>query len=366
MDSSSSHPVSSSSSRAPPLSLPEFVDLVSAALDSPALDPVLSFTSPQPRPAPVERRKSGMRQMFAKFKTLVTRYNTPSRPSVGRHSTSPEYRIPELHLPYTPLAVHSEHHHPYPSRVLNPKVYSISTPALPLYRVNSISSSSGNASLSSCSSASSDVQYPTTPLTTVSEEGGSRWSACSSTEAEHLPAAAAKPLPLRLPSFASIPNFHTHTSTPMIKESYNTTLRRSRTRRAAAQGPPVPPPAYPLPPPPPKDDEFMSCHPYARARPVCPPSPSPAPSSKRGTVRHPYENPKSILDAFPAPPTATRRPYRASSPFPFALPPRAARPCTPPPLKKEEQDWLDLETSPSATSGEATTDESFYSAYEVF
>ncbi|KAJ7723307.1 hypothetical protein DFH07DRAFT_1067281 [Mycena maculata] len=331
----------SSSSRAPPFSLLEFGDLVSAALDSP--DPLLSFNSPvlslsrgsDKTPSEDDQSGSRMRQMLNKFKkrasALVKRPST--RPSPRLRASSPEYRIPELSLsasihnvscdnfvPYLPLVTQYERTSPYE----HPFSTFSSTPSLPSqYSTRSLYTNSNSSyssvvpspSTSSCSS-SSDSQYPITPLTTVSEEGypARRWSA-SSTEPDG-PSAD----PFAKPAVCVVPHTFSAPARP---------LRRRRARLPLA--PAKPPPTTPIPPPPAK-----YTHPYARA-----------------------PTPPSLLDAFPAPPAhtptppATPRRYRASSPFPFT-PPRAAG-----------ADWLDLSSppgSPGSLGSESGHSDVFHSA----
>ncbi|KAJ7433422.1 hypothetical protein B0H11DRAFT_1939458 [Mycena galericulata] len=358
--------LSASSSRAPPFSLVEFGDLVSAALESP--DPLLSFTSSQalfslpygsgkPRPEDDESG-SRVRQMLRKFKkravSLVKRPST--RPPDRTRATSPEFRIPELRLsvhnvscdefvPYLPLAAQYERMSPYEHPI---SAFS-STPSLPTARSLYTSSNSSHYSFapspstSSCSSGStsSDSQYPTTPLTTVSEENCAprRWSASSSAETDALPSSYTDP-------FAK-PALRVVARAP----AFPTTGRPLRRRGRLPLSPAKPPPACPIPAPP----LPRYAHPYCRAQPVSvpasPATPSPTPNShskSKSNSRAP-----SLLDAFPTPPSHTptppntppatpKRRYRASSPFPFT-PPHARG-------AGAGADWLFLDSSPDSVS----------------
>ncbi|KAJ7637855.1 hypothetical protein B0H17DRAFT_1277770 [Mycena rosella] len=318
----------STSPRAPPFSLVEFGDLVSAALESP--DPLFSNAS---RLFSLDGRgenlqegdgsSSRVRQMLKKFKkraaTLVKRPSTrPMRPS------SPEYRIPELRLstcfrnasceefvPYIPLVAQYERMSP---------AYR-STPALPtqcaapsLY-TNSNSSHSSFAptpSTSSCSSATT-ASFPTTPLTTVSEEGfpPRRWSASSSTDADSEPPTPRDPFAkhaLRVVPRSKLAAYPSPSPSP--------TRPTRRRRRPARVAPAQPPPARPIPPPP-----FAHTHPYRRAQ--------PRPASPVSFA---------LLDAFPAPPSHT--------PSPPVTPPRRTR--APPRPLTLSPPWLDLSSPPES------------------
>ncbi|KAK7008076.1 hypothetical protein R3P38DRAFT_2409919, partial [Favolaschia claudopus] len=209
---------STTSSRAPPFSLVEFGNLVSAALESP--DPILYsdastfFSLPNGSrcgtPAGSEQSGSSrVRQMLQKFKKRAS--SLVKRPSTRRLSSlrasSPEYQIPELSLssegefaPYMPLVTQYERRTPY----VRPISTCMSTPSLPSqytlelshYGTSSLSSShsysipSPSTSDSSCCSStgtSSESQHPTTPLNTVFEECAiRRWSHCS-TETDETP-----------------------------------------------------------------------------------------------------------------------------------------------------------------------------------
>ncbi|KAK7064949.1 hypothetical protein R3P38DRAFT_2491252, partial [Favolaschia claudopus] len=196
------------SSRAPPFSLVEFGNLVSAALDSP--DSILSsdastffsLSNASRCGTPAGSEQSGgsrVRQMLQKFKKRAS--SLVKRPSTRRLSSlrasSPEYQIPELSLspenefaPYMPLVTQYERRTPY----VRPISTCMSTPSLPSqYTLESHYGTTSNSShsysipspstsdSSCCSSGtSSESQHPTTPLNTVFEECAiRRWSHCS-------------------------------------------------------------------------------------------------------------------------------------------------------------------------------------------
>ncbi|KAJ7763918.1 hypothetical protein B0H14DRAFT_3510574 [Mycena olivaceomarginata] len=238
-------PSSSSSSRAPPFSLVEFRNLVSAALDSPdpipfsESSPLFSVSYP---PLESEQNGSRVRQIIQKFKkratSLVRRSST--RTTAVVRANSPEYRIPELRLsanvscdefaPYLPLVAQYERRSPY----VRPMSTCRSTPFLPsqysltnMYDLSNSSHTSFTPSptRTSCSSGStsSESQYPTTPLNTVFE-ANRRWSRCSTDETYENPSDPfAKPI---------VPVSRFHTYTPAITKPTS---------------PPAPPPRAPSP-----------------------------------------------------------------------------------------------------------------------
>ncbi|KAJ6459623.1 hypothetical protein C8R45DRAFT_553458 [Mycena sanguinolenta] len=343
---------SSSSSRAPPFSLVEFGNLVSAALDSPF--PILSsdssplFSVSYNRETPQETEQSGsrVRQIIKKLKkrasTLVKRPSPRSVTSV--RASSPEYRIPELRLssnvscadfvPYIPLVAQYERASPHVRQLSTCR----STPSLPTQRSlktlydtsNAFHSFPKSPSTSSCSSGStsSESQYPTTPLNNVFEESTliRRWSCSTETDESPFDPFAKPPVSMSLP--------HTPTFIASSVRPYR--------RAHLPPSPPNPPPKWPLPALPPPE----STHPYRRAMPLWYSSSeslseslsdsAPASPTLRSRKR------TSLLDAFPAPPTFTPLPMpetpprrcRASSPFPF----------TP----TRNVDWLDLMSSPGS------------------
>ncbi|KAF7367653.1 hypothetical protein MSAN_00829000 [Mycena sanguinolenta] len=217
---------SSSSPRAPPFSLVEFGNLVSAALDSPF--PILSsdssplFSVPYNMETPQETEQSGsrVRQIIRKFKKRATALvKRPSARSVTSiRARSPEYRIPELRLsssvscadfvPYLPLVAQYER----ASHLRQLSSTCRSTPSLPtqrplktLYDTSNASHSSfvHSPSASSCSSAStsSESQYPTTPLNPVFEETAliRRWSSSTETDEGPFDPFAKPPVSMSLP-----------------------------------------------------------------------------------------------------------------------------------------------------------------------
>ncbi|KAJ7300826.1 hypothetical protein DFH08DRAFT_1090443 [Mycena albidolilacea] len=346
---------SSSSSRAPPFSLVEFRNLVSAALDSP--DPI-PFSESSPlfsvsyTPLESEQNGSRVRQIIQKFKkratSLVRRPST--RTTAVVRANSPEYHIPELRLsanvscdefaPYLPLVTQYERRSPY----VRPMSTCRSTPFLPsqysltnLYDLSNSSHTSFTPSptRTSCSSGStsSESQYPTTPLNTVFE-ANRRWSRCSTDETYENPSDPfAKPI---------VPVSCFHTYTPAITKPSS---RPPRRRARLPLSPTKPPPVSPIPALPPLP------HPYRRATPLMfPESPTPPSRSRSESVSRSLsrkDSSNSLLDAFPAPPTHTPTPpvtptrprrCRASSPFPF----------TPTRSPDAGADWLDLSSSPGS------------------
>ncbi|KAJ7152505.1 hypothetical protein C8R46DRAFT_1303014 [Mycena filopes] len=297
--------------RAPPFSLLEFGDLVSAALASPDIPPLASAL-PVPREfttaptVPTTRRSLLSRVKHALTLVSLRSSSTthprraasePARELPRRRARSPAYRIPELQRlssfnafdttnpkdasafePAVPLVMQYE------------RVYGLSVPSLPSYSAHSSSPSPSSAyydstpptSTSSCSSASS---YPPTPSTlspvveSTSEDAcTSRWSLSSHACSEAEPVFLTKP---------------TQTPTPPP------TLRRRRTRLSFGLG--------------------LRLHllPPAKPVPVCPLPPLPSHASLL-----PFSQPS--FDAFSSPSAfshvASRHTFTAPTPTPTAHP----------------------------------------------
>ncbi|KAJ7159528.1 hypothetical protein C8R46DRAFT_1286768 [Mycena filopes] len=239
--------------RAPPFSLLEFGDIVSAALASPDIPPLASASSSLSH-ALVSLRSSSSTTLPRRAAS-----EPAPEPATHRRARSSVYCIPEMQRlsafnafdtatpkdasafePAVPLVIQYE------------RVYGQSVPSLPSYASYSSSPSASSAytdsspstSTSSCSSGSS---YPPTPstLSPVSESCESRWSLSSSACSDADPVFLTKP--------------NSGNSRPPPTQMETPTLRRRRTRLSLGLGlrlhlgrgvlPPAKPvPACPLPP----------------------------------------------------------------------------------------------------------------------
>ncbi|KAJ7612673.1 hypothetical protein FB45DRAFT_939536 [Roridomyces roridus] len=200
-----------------PLSLFEFVDLVSVTLDTPVL--------PSDAPELASTSKGTMRRALRKLKSRASAVvlrgpfaTTPAIAATPRSKSPAEYRIPELRLsvnnsladgfmPYLPLVAQYE---------------------------RGYSSSIGTPSASSCSSASTsstDSDYPRTPPSTIFDR---RWSAPSSPKSEN-PTFERQPGPVP----TSLPFPQLAASTPDVEVCHTTTtsMPQVRIRRHASSAP---------------------------------------------------------------------------------------------------------------------------------
>ncbi|KAJ7152517.1 hypothetical protein C8R46DRAFT_1228742 [Mycena filopes] len=295
--------------RAPPFSLLEFGDLVSAALASPDIPP-LATALPVPRestatPTATKTRRSLLSRVKHALVSLRFPPSTthprraasePAPEPPHRRARSPAYRIPELQRlssfnafdtsnpkdasafePAVPLVMQYE------------RVYGLSVPSLPSYASYSSPSSSAYfdssppSSTSSCTSSGSS--YPPTPsiLSPVFESSSedactSRWPLASSAFSDAEPVFLTKP---------------TQTPTPTL------TLRRRRTRLSLGLG------------------LRLGLLPPAKPLPVCPLPPLPSHASLL-----PFSQPS--FDAFSSPSAfshvASRHTFTAPTPTPTAHP----------------------------------------------
>ncbi|KAJ7152510.1 hypothetical protein C8R46DRAFT_1357530 [Mycena filopes] len=358
--------------RAPPFSLGEFGDLVSAALASPDIPPLTSALPPRQTRA----RLSALSSFHHQSPRVASE---PAREPPHRRARSPAYRIPELQRLSSFNAFDTTN--PQDASAFEPalplvmqyeRVYGQSAPSLPSYAYSSSSPSASSAytdsspSTSTCSCSSSNSSYPpSSPMTTLSpvcessseDACTSRWSLSSSACSDAEPVFLTKP---------------TETPTPAP------TLRRRRTRlslglRLHLGGGVLPPakpvPACPLPPlpfhhsPPPSSDAFStssasSHHTFTALAPT-PTAPAKSLRSVRSLHSLPvsprdHEDARSLmsarqrpsarsgrrapipslLDAFPVPPSSvpssppsspsksasSSLSKRPSSPFPFTRP----------------------------------------------
>ncbi|KAJ6474434.1 hypothetical protein C8R47DRAFT_1221153 [Mycena vitilis] len=361
----------SASTRAPPFSLLEFGNLVSAALDSPdplLLSPFLSGPAHHSIDSNAhDEQKRGVRTLLKKFTKRASAFvrRSSASPTTTRPS-SPEYRIPELRLasasssaslytaadadafvPYLPLVAQYERASP------RAHAFSRSTPSLPsqyaAHRPNralstrastasfshavsspsstsscsSTSTSSTTSSSFSSSSSSSSSAYPPTPLalSTVSEsfeseEGPTQWSGSSEDLTLSLDVDVAgeegEEDPFYKPRLQILP-----LSTPLLLPSSKRTLRRThthtRTRRIPGS-PPRPPPARPIPAPPlpslpARGLKYTSytAHPYLLA------APRPETPSSPSPLPPPSSLCKSAAPASPTPAPKLRRASEATT-----------------------------------------------------
>ncbi|KAJ7159526.1 hypothetical protein C8R46DRAFT_1038829 [Mycena filopes] len=201
--------------RAPPFSLLEFGDLVSAALASPDIPPLASaIPVPQATTTPTAPT-TRTRSLFSRVKHALTLVSlrsphsttnprrgasAPAVPDTHRRTRSPTYRIPELQrlsafsaFDAAPLTAKADAFEPALPLVMQyERVYGQSVPLLPSYSAYSSPSassaycdSSPPTSTSSCTSSGSS--YPPTPLTlsSVSEDPSeSRWSLSSCADSD--------------------------------------------------------------------------------------------------------------------------------------------------------------------------------------
>ncbi|KAJ7038661.1 hypothetical protein C8F04DRAFT_1231844 [Mycena alexandri] len=358
-------------SRAPPFSLLEFGDLVSAALASP--DPIrpLSAASPSLFSLTLPPRETDTRSVTTnvtsrrRVRTLLTKFKkrassafafvalyAPSTRPLSRPK-SPAYRIPELRLSVSASTAHLASSSPSASATVADaddaddaeaeadarfaptlplvmqyeRAYGKSVPELPLRGYPSYSrlhsaSSSPSTSTSSCSCSSSGSSYPTTPtaLSTVSEssssaseceDGRSRWSAsvCSGDESA---SASASP-PADEDAFV-VPPPTTH----VLRRRTSTRARLAR----ALLPPPKPVPSLPLPPLPP-----------IPPMPTMPTKYATFSASSNSNSRALIPSFSSNSSAAAAPPSLARAPPLRStkSLAPAPGPPALARPKTPTP-----------------------------------
>ncbi|KAJ7612672.1 hypothetical protein FB45DRAFT_1065388 [Roridomyces roridus] len=272
---------SSSSPGSSPNYIVEFVDLVSAALDAPALEGMLSLTGSGAAPSPSQAQVSSrVRQMFAKFKNFVIKKSagaSTTRLVIGRRVAA-EYPAAHHMWPPTRRAF-------LPHIILIERVSVVSSPAIPmhdddsevpadqsrvLHRTKSLpsiphepeapSSPLSTPSASSCSSGSSvESPVPATPLTTITEKvGGETWSMYSDfgplTTSDPFAKSAGSILPPKSTAFrrpylhssSSNPNFHARPDDDEVTSTAS--LRRHPSRSTSGR---LPPPAYPIPPTPP-------------------------------------------------------------------------------------------------------------------
>ncbi|KAJ7152502.1 hypothetical protein C8R46DRAFT_1042765 [Mycena filopes] len=349
--------------RAPPFSLLEFGNLVSAALASPDIPPLASAlpvsrestTAPTAHTAHTTRRSllSRVKHALVSLRTPPTTNprraaSEPARAPPHRRARSPAYRIPELQRlssfnafdttnpkdasafePNVPLVMQYE------------RVYGLSVPSLPSYSLRT-STSSPPSSTSSCTSSGSS--YPPTPLTLtpVSEAFSedvctSRWSLSSSSTCSD-----AEPVFLTKPNSSN--SRPAPTPTP--------TLRRCRTRlslglrlRLHLLPPAKPVPACPLPPLPA----------YASSRHTSTP-PTPTVYANQRVSRHTFS-------ASPAP-TAHADQHAPSRSLRSVRSLHSLRVCHSP-LHDEETRSLTTRARPSARSGRRAPVPSLLEAFPV-